>query len=232
MCFTTVAVVASVMTEENRAEVLPRFYGLSKMEALEVAAALKPRKVVPARTVVTRVDTAVFPETPAQQMQPGWRRLDEQVVSRTDAQQEVHPGELWVPRTVVDPLTATESRLHITVSRELLALLKKAKAGESHLNPGATDEQVLKLALEALIEKQAKRKACVPAKVKREVLKRDQERCQWKLADGGTCGATGKLEVDHVVPAGKGRARRRWRTAGSSADRTISRRRGRPTATR
>ncbi len=32
-------------------------------------------------------------------------------------------------------MTGTESRLHITVSREFLALLKQAKAGESHSNP-------------------------------------------------------------------------------------------------
>ncbi len=101
-------------------------------------------------------------------------------------------------------MTATESRLHITVTREFLALLRKAKAGESHRNPGATDEQVLTAALELLVEKQSKRKACVPAKVKREVVKRDEGRCQWKLADGGVCGATVKVEVDHVVPRGKG----------------------------
>ncbi len=70
--------------------------------------------------------------------------------------------------------------------------------------PGSNDEQVLKLALEALVEKQSKRKACVPAKVKREVVKRDGEKCQWKLPDGGVCGATTRLEVDHVVPRGKG----------------------------
>ena len=55
-CFTTVAVLASVVTEENLAAVLPRFYGLSKQEALELAAELKPRTVVPTRTVVTRVE--------------------------------------------------------------------------------------------------------------------------------------------------------------------------------
>jgi 5-methylcytosine-specific restriction endonuclease McrA len=101
-------------------------------------------------------------------------------------------------------MTATESRLHITVSREFLALLRRAKAGESHRNPDATDEKVLKLALETLLEKQSKRKACVPARVKREVVKRDEGKCQWKLADGGVCGSTVKLEVDHVVPRGKG----------------------------
>ncbi len=106
--------------------------------------------------------------------------------------------------TTVEPMTATASRLHITVSREFLALLKKAKAGESHRNPGATDEQVLKLALEALIERQSKRKASVPAKVKREIVKRDEGKCQWRLPDGSVCGATARIEIDHVVPRGKG----------------------------
>ena len=121
LCFTTAAIVATVMTEENRAEVLPRFFGLSKQEALEVAAELKPRKVVPERTVVTRVEPAAPVEPPA---------------SWTDARQKVHLGELGAPRPVVVPMTATESRLHITVSREFLALLKKAKAG----SPTATPE--------------------------------------------------------------------------------------------
>ena len=42
LCFTTAAVLASVATEENLVAVLPRFYGLSKQEALELAAELKP----------------------------------------------------------------------------------------------------------------------------------------------------------------------------------------------
>ncbi len=203
LCFTTASIVATVMTEENQAEVLPRFYGLSKLEALELAAELKPRKVVPERTVVTRVEPvargeAVERAEPIEPVEPP--------TSWTDACQKVHLGELDAPRPVVVPMTATESRLHITVSREFLALLRKAKAGESHRNPGATDEQVLKLALETLLEKQSKRKACVPAKVKREVVKRDGGKCQWKLADGGLCGATVRLEIDHVVPRGKGGA--------------------------
>ena len=107
-------------------------------------------------------------------------------------------------RTVVEPMTATSSRMHVTVSREFLALLKKAKAGDAHRNPGASDEEVLTAALHLLIEKQGKRKACVPARVKREVVKRDEGKCQWKMADGGVCGATVRLEVDHVVPRGRG----------------------------
>ena len=198
LCFTTASILATVMNEENRAEVLPRFYGLSKQEALEVAAELKPRKVVPARTVVTRAEPVARVEE-VDRVGPV-----EQTASWTEARQEVHLGEFDAPRPVVVPMTARESRLHMTVSREFLALLRKAKAGESHRNPGATDEQVLKLALEALVDEQSKRKASVPAKVKREVMNRDQGKCQWKVAEGGACGSTVKLEVDHVVPRGKG----------------------------
>ncbi len=212
LCFTTASILASVMTEENRTEVLPRFFGLSKQEALEVAAELKPREVVPERTVVTHAGplrdvvharAAPVPVEPAA-MPDASGRDAETLPPWTSTGQKVRLGELGTARTTVEPLTATASRLHITVSREFLSLLKKARAGESHRNPGATDEQILKLALEALIEKQSKRTASVPAKVKREVVKRDEGKCQWKLADGSVCGATARLEIDHVVPRGKG----------------------------
>ena len=47
LCLTTIIEVARVMTVENRADVLPRFYGLSRKEAKEVAAEIDPAKVVP-----------------------------------------------------------------------------------------------------------------------------------------------------------------------------------------
>ena len=57
---------------------------------------------------------------------------------------------------MVEPLTSTESRMHVTVSPSFMTLLKKARAGQSHVQPGASDEQVLTAALELLIEKQGK----------------------------------------------------------------------------
>jgi hypothetical protein len=47
LCLTTVVEVANVLTPENRAEVLPRFFGLSKREAQEVAAELRPCEAPP-----------------------------------------------------------------------------------------------------------------------------------------------------------------------------------------
>ena len=41
------------MTEENRAEMLPKFFHCSKREAKQVAAEMLPAAVVPRRTVVT-----------------------------------------------------------------------------------------------------------------------------------------------------------------------------------
>jgi 5-methylcytosine-specific restriction endonuclease McrA len=35
-------------------------------------------------------------------------------------------------------------------------------------------------------------------------VKRDQGKCQWPTHEGGICGATVRLEVDHVVPRGRG----------------------------
>ena len=56
LCLTSVAALARVLTEENQAEVLPRFFGCSSREANEVAAALAPRPDPARRTVVTAVE--------------------------------------------------------------------------------------------------------------------------------------------------------------------------------
>ncbi len=194
LCLTSIVQLAKVMTEANRAEVLPKFFHCSKQEAKQVAVEVMPAAVVPRRTVVTEIPP------PVKSM--SW---------------PVHPGELSatapecapVParepaRTVVEPLTSTMSRLHLTVSRVFVGKLRKARAGQSHVQPGAEDEQVLEAALDLLLAQQEKRRACVPPRVKREVRKRDEGKCQWKLDSGGVCGSEVRLEIDHVVPRGKG----------------------------
>jgi len=187
LCLSTVIVVARVMTEANQYDVLPRFFGLSRQEAEQVAAEIRPVEVVPRRTVVT--------EVPVSAAVPATANVNE--CSRSIV-------ELAPTRTLVEPLTRTETRIHVTVSPEFVALLKRAKAGQSHVQPGASDEQVLTAALELLIAQQEKRRASVPPKVKREVRKRDGGKCTWPLANGGTCGSDVRTEIDHVVPRGRG----------------------------
>jgi hypothetical protein len=55
LCLTSVAELAKVLTPENRAEVLPRFFHASKQEAKAVAAEISPRQGAPHRMVVTTV---------------------------------------------------------------------------------------------------------------------------------------------------------------------------------
>ena len=189
LCLTSVVELVRVMTDENRAQVLPRFFHRSKQEAREVAVEIRPTAVVPRRTVVTEVP----PVSP--------------VATAVDV--KVRPGELEEvrperPKALVEPLDASLSRIHLTVSREFLALLRRAKAGQGHVQPGTTDEQVLTAALELLVAQQERRRASVPPKVKREVVKRDGGRCTWPLAHGGTCGSEVRTEIDHVVPRGRG----------------------------
>jgi hypothetical protein len=192
LCISSVIELGKVITEANRAEVLPKFFDMSRQEAKQVAAEFLPAAVVPVRTVVTsgRASSTV--------------ELGLTGVRTAIVQSQVERPVAPAPRTVVEPLTREESRMHVTVSPPFLALLKKARAGQSHVQPGATDEQVLTAALELLIAQQAKRRASVPPRVKREVMKRDEGKCTWPLASGGVCGSMVRLEVDHVVPRGKG----------------------------
>jgi hypothetical protein len=65
LCLMSVAEVARVLTPENRGEVLPRFFRLSKREAQALAAELAPREAPPRREVVTAVRSVVAPPAPA-----------------------------------------------------------------------------------------------------------------------------------------------------------------------
>ena len=190
LCISNVPQLAKVMTKGNRGSVMQKFFHCSKQEAKQVVAEMLPAEVVPRRTVVT-----VGPLLAPASVQP------------VEPDLTCPKGASPVPevrRTLVEPLTRHETRMHVTVSPAFMALLKKARAGQSHVKPGATDEQVLTAALNLLIEEQGKRRASVPPKVKREVVKRDQGKCQWPVVSGGVCGSEVRLEVDHVVPRGRG----------------------------
>jgi hypothetical protein len=53
LCLTSIIEAAKIVTPENWETVLPRFYGRSKREAMEVVAALQPDPAPPVRTVIT-----------------------------------------------------------------------------------------------------------------------------------------------------------------------------------
>src|SRR5512133_667650 len=120
LCITSVVELAKVITPENRAEVLPRFFHASKQEARAVAAAVAPREVVPQRAVVTAV--ARTPPALAAIGHPAGLALREPVAVASP--NPFHPGEtpsavaalpeprplsaapVTAPRASAEPLTA------------------------------------------------------------------------------------------------------------------------------
>jgi len=198
LCITSVVELARVLTPENRAEVLPRFFHRSKQEARAVAAEVCPREAVPQREVVTAVSVQpVELEMPAAPSAPAVRAASTPTPTTASA---VTPGPTACstsPRSAVDPLTADLRRLHVTVSRRFLEKLEAAKDALSHARPGADAEAILEAGLDLILAGQARRRAQVkrprqatappaatsdaghvPAEVRRAVWARDQGRCQ------------------------------------------------------
>ena len=223
LCLTSVVELAKVLTPENREHVLPRFFHLSKSGAKAVSAALRPDEAAPHRDVITAVRApvaaATLPLSGRAAVEPAPEppfHLDE--VPRANSRSEPMPPAS-PPRTGIEPLTAELSRLHVTVSREFLAKLEAARAALSHSHPGASAQDVLEAGLDLLMERHDKRRGLVetprrepraakpdhvPAHVKRAVWTRDGGRCQWPVDGGGVCGSTHQVELDHVVPRGRG----------------------------
>jgi 5-methylcytosine-specific restriction endonuclease McrA len=216
LCLSTVVEVAKVLTPANRAEVLPRFFGLSRREAEAVAVSMRPAPVIPRREVVTPVRPAApqVAQSPAGDAL-GLLRLAE---PRSEAKQSVPPAPP-LPAEVVKPLDADRSRYHLTVSRRFLAKLEAAKDALSHAMPLASSEEILEAGLDRLLADQAKRRGLVksprktpppsksdriPAQVRREVWRRSGGRCEWVLESGERCGSTRRVEVDHVDPKALG----------------------------
>ncbi|HYD39765.1 MAG TPA: HNH endonuclease signature motif containing protein [Anaeromyxobacter sp.] len=225
LCITSIVELARVMTDENRAEVLPRFFHCSKREAQVVSAEIAPRAEVPVREVVTAVpvvkpaateEVVRAVETGSQPVQP----LNQTASDGWDL--AAMSGSAPRP-AIASPLTAELSRLHLTVSRELLEKLEAARLALGHSRPGASLADVLEAGADLVLARHAKAKALVakprtseaarvpapgasyiPAAVRREVWRRDGGCCQWPLASGGICGSRVRVEFDHVVPRGRG----------------------------
>jgi hypothetical protein len=134
LCLSSVCELAKVVTPENVAEVLPRFFGLSRREAEAVAASIRPAAAIPQREVVTPVRTTVLAPT---------RDVPRQIVQAEPKQNQVHldepasrtdlvltPPAAPAPARPPDsaqPLTEELSRVHLTVSRQFMETLEQTK---------------------------------------------------------------------------------------------------------
>jgi hypothetical protein len=223
LCLTTIVELAKVITPENRAEVLPRFFQLSKQEAKEVSAEISP-VAAPLRDVVT---VARAPELSlaasrapdlGQSVHPANQPPADDVPAALARPRAPAPTET-APETV-EPLTCELSRMHVTVTRRLVKKLEQARAALSHSHPGASLAEVIESGLDLLLDRHAKRNGLVkkprsqprpssdpdriPAHVRRAVWRRDGGRCQWPVASGGVCGSTVRAELHHRTARARG----------------------------
>ncbi|MGA8891032.1 MAG: HNH endonuclease signature motif containing protein [Anaeromyxobacteraceae bacterium] len=183
LCITSVIELARVMTEKNRAEVLPRFFRVSKKEARAVAVEIRPMSVIPQREVRAPLGVAASfhpGETGMTHPEGGplvglggaevapdagstpTGAMPTQPVARPPVapapKPRVAPAGPTSPGSSMEPLTAELCRLHLTVSKRFLAKLDGARAGESHVRRGASSSDVLELGLDLLLDRQARRR--------------------------------------------------------------------------
>lgn len=214
LCVSSVGEVARVLTPENSIDLLPRFFHLSRREAAELAAVIRPVERPPLRDVVTKV-AAVSTALPPTASPVVVTRDNPVVVQPVEPLLRVTPSS----PTRVDPLTEDLRRVHVTVSRHFIAKLDAARDALSHSHPGANNEVILEAGLDLLLARHRERRGIgakparngrsaapgrITAEVKREVWKRDGGCCRWPIEGGGLCGSTLRLEFDHVVPRGRG----------------------------
>jgi hypothetical protein len=177
LCLSTIGELAKVLTEQNRAVVTPRFFGLSAREAQELVAELQPRHVPATRMVVTRVldrprESArvaqpVLSLEPASaptpcldpNVVPPWRFPTSGIANGGRADGGVLG--LLPRRDEIVPFTASLRRVHFNVDRQVVKKLEAARDGLSHTIRGATMEQVLEAALDLLLDKQARARGLV-----------------------------------------------------------------------
>ncbi len=215
LCLSTVTEVAKVLTPENRAEVLPRFFGLSRREAEAVAVSLRPAEVVPTHDVITALRPAALalrPAVPAFQPAPAVVDGLSAAAPESGTQSEelrlsvvVHMDEPEAPPSggsplsappprshSVEPLDSELARMHLTVSRRFLEKLEAAKDSLGHACPGGSAAELLERVLDLVLAEHAKRKGLVakPRKVPRaskgNSIPAHVKRAVWTRA-GGRC---------------------------------------------
>jgi hypothetical protein len=208
LCLSTVNELARVLTPENRAEVLPRFFGLSRREAEAVAASLRPAEVVPTREVIT----AIRPAAPALRAATAQAALPAPPLTHPVHPDEpqpvvVHMGEPTAPvaaavpmplpappppRESVERLDAELARVHVTVSRRFLEKLEAAKDALGHVCPQGSAAEILERGLDLVLAQHAKRQGLVekPRTGRRgsrsDTIPAEVKREVWRRA-GGRC---------------------------------------------
>ncbi len=227
LSLSSLLLLSPVLTDSNQELLITQARGKSKRDLEAHLASLDPRphtpdafRRIPAPPVWgTAAATEASPSLPAE-CAPA---------SELTGVLSAQPPREW---QAVMPLSLERVRIGFDAAVLLMKLIDRAKLLLRHKYPEGRLEDVLREALEILIERKDPQKRLelkggevggelapapeprflaawrggryIPARVKRAVWQRDEGRCTWRFDDGRPCGSREALEFDHFRPFAKG----------------------------
>jgi len=217
---TSISMVAAHLSYENH-ESLLKDVGCKSKKKIETILARwfpKPDVVSKLRAVPLRKP----PHSPNSQFENLQQRVDSSAQLQVPAEKSYSvPSK---PQQVLKPLAPKRYKLQVTLDQSATDKLKRAQGLLRHRFPNGSFENILDAALDALLEKTEKQRFAVgciqrkqgaqpgpqrrssapsrhiPTAIKRQVLRRDGERCTYRDVEGRRCGETGMLELHHLKP--------------------------------
>jgi 5-methylcytosine-specific restriction endonuclease McrA len=216
---TAVLLLGPHLTSETANSLLAAATHKTKPEVELLLAERFPRPDVPTLLQLTPAappcDELVLQSEPTPERQLALER-----VGPTLASDQPDHGEILPARAKLAPLSPERFALQVTVDKGTYEQLRYAQALLGHAVPNGDVAQVLKRALDALVEKleQQKFARCarsrpqrgvakgrhIPAAVRRAVVERDGGRCTFVSEHGKRCESRTQLELDHVEPLARG----------------------------
>jgi hypothetical protein len=225
LSLSSLLLLSPVLTDSNHEVLISQARGKSKRELETHLAELEPRPASP--------DSFHRMPAPPMWMTSAAPAASPQTSAPTELM-EVLPSQPPGEWQAVMPLSLERVRVGFDAAVVLMRLIERAKLILRHKYPEGRLEDVLREALEVMIERKDpgmrlglqvgegggelapapmreprflaawKGGRYIPARIKRAVWQRDDGRCAWRFDDGQVCGSRDALEFDHFRPFAKG----------------------------
>jgi len=225
LCITTLGLIAPLMTPENVDDIVRQGSNLTKRQTEELVARLQPR--TPPREGIRKLPSSPPPPLSVEVgSQPSFSLGPAREEGQKESTPAPAPGPALSrsrPPVRIEPCSAEEASMRVTIDQAIRDRLEKARSIASHEIPDGDLRQILFLAFGDFIEKREKRKglakpehprkptpprpptpgkrAPISAETARIVYERDGYCCAFVGLDGKRCGSTWQLELHHREPA-------------------------------
>jgi 5-methylcytosine-specific restriction endonuclease McrA len=222
----TLAMVAGILAEANKDEILSSIRGKSQREVERIVSTYRPRPVVrdQVRAVSVVVPAGSFSTPSAGSELPAMDRVGNAAAGPTPGQPSTpSAGSASKARVVQKHL------IQFAAGEAFVQKLDEMRALLSAKMPGASLEQIFEATMDAYLDRHSPKRraerrvkppqqglqqrpksgACeisrhIPAAVRAEIFARDGGRCTYVAPGGTRCGSTHALQIDHVTPFARG----------------------------